>query len=76
MTMTASLPAGTLAPAQPGTQDAYLASEWQITAKVLKAGAVSTALGLVAVAAAPCTAAVTLGTLALFAVLSVPAFRR
>ena len=31
---------------------------------------------LVAVAAAPCTAAVTLGTLALFAVLSVPAFRR
>lgn len=70
--MTAVLPATPVAPAP----DAYLASEWQITAKVLKAGAISTAVGLLAVAAAPCTAAAALGTLALFAVLSVPAFRR
>lgn len=56
--------------------DAYLAGELQRAGRVLMAGTVSTAAGLLVLTVAPCVAAVTLGTLALFAVLGVPAFRR
>ncbi|MBZ9715823.1 hypothetical protein [Deinococcus multiflagellatus] len=71
----------TLALSAPGVvstapTNSYLASELKIAGNVVAAGAGSVALGLLALTVAPCAAAVSLGTLALFAVLSVPAFRR